>query len=243
MQYIQMVDAVGTDGHDRDVEHDVEVAPGELGRLHLSPADEPAAVLVLGHGAGGGIESPDLAGLAAELPPRGVTVIRFEQPWKLAGRAVAGPARALDRAWTAALRDVSALLPGVPLFVGGRSTGARVACRCFDSPALGLVLSAFPLHPPGRPDKSRVGELARVAPDCLIFQTEGDPFGGAAELSAALAALGTSPALVVTLEGRTHGPDSRSVAGRERLPATVTTMAAAAARFILGRAGGAASRV
>ncbi len=242
MQYIQMVDRPST-RHHRDVEHEVEVAPGELGRLHVSRASEQAAVLVLGHGAGGGIDAPDLAGLAAGLPASGVTVLRFEQPWKVAGRAVAGPAASLDRAWKAALREVAALFPAVPLFVGGRSTGARVACRCYEEPALGLVLSAFPLHPPGRPEKTRVDELARVAADSLVLQTEGDPFGGAAEVSDALAALGTAPASLVTLEGRTHGPDARSAAGRERLPATVGTMAAAAAGFILARASAAAGRV
>ena len=113
--------------------------------------------LVLGHGAGGGIEARDLVALAKALPERGVTVVRVEQPWRVAGRKVAGPPATLDRAWLAVLE---ALAVAGPLVVGGRSAGARVACRtAAQVGAAGCLALAFPLHPPGRPEKSRLDEL------------------------------------------------------------------------------------
>ena len=217
------------------VEHDVEVTEGENGRLHVSPADQPVALLLLGHGARGGIESVELAALAERLPARGITVARFEQPWKVAGRPLAGPAAALDRAWRTALSQTRALAPGLPLFTGGRSAGARVACRSFGPDQRGLVLSAFPLHPPGRPDKSRIDELAGGAGSALVLQTERDPFGGAQEVLAALAGEGTAPARLVTLEGASHGPDTRSAAGLARLPQTLDLIVNEVAEFIAAR--------
>lgn len=211
---------------------------GEIGRLHVSPAEEPVAMLLLGHGARGGIESVELAALAERLPARGITVARYEQPWKVAGRPLAGPAVSLDRAWRTALSQVKALEPGLPLFTGGRSAGARVACRTFGPDQRGLVLSAFPLHPPGRPDNSRIDELAGVAGSALVLQTERDPFGGAEEVLAALAEEGAAPARLVTLEGATHGPDTRSAAGLARLPQVLDTIVEAVAEFIAARLAG-----
>lgn len=217
--------------------YDVEVTETELGRIHLSPAAEPAAVLLLGHGARGGIDSAELAGLAERLPPGGVSVARFEQPWKLAGRPLAGPAASLDRAWAAAVSQVKALAPGVPLFTGGRSIGARVACRGFADDQRGLVLSAFPLHPPGRPERTRIDELAGVAGSAIVLQTERDPFGGADELLSALAAEGADAVRLVRLEGATHGPDVRSAAGLARLPGVLDLIADEVAGFIRSRLG------
>jgi predicted alpha/beta-hydrolase family hydrolase len=131
---------------------------------------------VLGHGAGGGIEAADLAALAAQLPPRGVTVVRVEQPWRVAGRKVATPPPTLDLAWTAVL---AALDVEGPLVVGGRSAGARVACRTARATgAAGVVALAFPLHPPGRPDRSRLPELAGTGVPTLVVQGDRDAFGG-----------------------------------------------------------------
>ena len=132
--------------------------------------------LVLGHGAGGGIEARDLVALAAALPERGVTVLRVEQPWRVAGRRVAGPPATLDRAWVAVL---AALDIGGPLVVGGRSAGARVACRtAVEVGAIGCLALAFPLHPPGRPEKSRLDELDGAGVPTLVLQGERDAFGG-----------------------------------------------------------------
>ena len=190
------------------------------GRMLTSRADEPVAVLMLGHGAGGGLEAFDLAAVAEGLPPRGVTVARFEQPWKTAGRKVAGPPASLDKAWAGALALVAREFPGLPLFVGGRSAGARVACRCFAPPARGVVCLSFPLHPPGKPASSRVAELAGVAGPVLVLQGEQDPFGSPDEVRAALAAAdGSAEVTLVGLPG-THsfGPRTKAArAGADRL--------------------------
>ena len=178
------------------IEVDTPLGPG---RLVLDEAAVPRAVLALGHGAGGGIEAFDLAALAATLPPLGISVARFEQPWRTAGRRVAGAAAGLDTAWRAALAVLIGRRPDLPLVVGGRSAGARVACRCWAPPAHGVVALAFPLHPPGRPAASRVTELAGVAGPVLVVQGSRDPFGSAAELRAALA------------ESRTGGPRDEDV--------------------------------
>jgi len=125
---------------------DTVVGPG---RLVVDAASEPRAVLVLGHGAGGGVDVFDLEALATALPPLGISVLRFEQPWRTAGKKVAGAAQGLDTAWRAALDVVAAGWDELPLVVGGRSAGARVACRCYAFPARGVVALSFPLHPPG----------------------------------------------------------------------------------------------
>ena len=160
------------------------------GRLHISPATSPRAVLLLGHGASGKIDGADLLALVAALPSAGITVLRHEQAWKVAG----GPMRArpdqLDPGWQFAVRHVADQWPDVPLFVGGHSAGARCACRGSANPDLppqaAVLALSFPLHPPGKPERSRVDELAGVPVPVTVVQGERDPFGGADELVAAL---------------------------------------------------------
>jgi len=131
--------------------------------------------LLLGHGAGNGIEARDLAALAAALPAQGVTVALFEQPWRVAGRKIASAPASLDVGLRAA---AAALRPRTPLVVGGRSAGARSAARCArDLGAVGVVALAFPLHPPGRPERSRVDELTGAGVATLVVQGERDPMG------------------------------------------------------------------
>jgi len=195
------------------VDRVVEVAtPQGPGRLHVREAAEPSAVLALGHGAGGGVDAPDLVALADRLPDEGVTVLRHEQPWRVAGRKVAVRPPLLDEAWLAALRGVGAALgPGLPLVLGGRSAGARVACRT--APALGavgVVCLAFPLHPPGRPERSRLEELLLPDVPRLVLQGGRDTFGPASEVREALAgaggdAVGAGGVRVVELPGADHG--------------------------------------
>ena len=150
---------------------DVDTPVGTARTLTEGPADGP--VLVLGHGAGGGVDAPDLlaardAGLAA-----GLRVVRVEQPWRVRGRRVAEAPARLDAAWTAVLAQLDG-----PYVVGGRSAGARVACRTADgSRALGVLALAFPLHPPGRPERSRLPELSAPAAPRLVVQGERDAFG------------------------------------------------------------------
>jgi len=147
-----------------------------------SPAPDAIATVVLGHGAGGGIQAPDLVALARELPRRAISVVRVEQPWQVAGRKVSAPPAMLDRAWLAVLEELEIR---TPLVVGGRSAGARVACRtALHTGARGVVALAFPLHPPGRPGQSRVAELTGAGVPVLVVQGTKDLFGGPSEFPA-----------------------------------------------------------
>ncbi|WP_030247027.1 alpha/beta family hydrolase [Streptomyces sp. NRRL S-350] len=162
-----------------------ELVPTEAGQARITHhrAAAPKAVLALGHGAGGGIEARDLAALAGRLPARGISVALVEQPWRVAGRRVAPAPKTLDLGW----RPVAELLAGrgLPLVVGGRSAGARVACRTGAATgAAGVVALAFPLHPPGKPEKSRAQELLESGLPTLVVQSAADPFGGPDEFPA-----------------------------------------------------------
>ncbi len=145
-------------------------------RTVTARARQPVATLLLSHGAGMGIGSRDLAALATALPRQGVTVVCFEQPWVLAGRKAASPPPTLDTGLKAA---AARLRSTAPLIVGGRSAGARSAARCAtDLGAAGCLALAFPLHPPGRPEKSRLDELVGSGVPTLVVQGEKDTFGG-----------------------------------------------------------------
>ena len=144
-------------------------------RLVVDRSKHPIATLLLNHGAGGGVESPDLAVLARELPRDGITVVRLEQPWRVAGKKVAPRAEVLDQCLVAA---ADKLRPRTPLVVGGRSAGARAALRTAGHlGASGCLALAFPLHPPGRPERSRLAELEAVTLPTLVVQGDRDPFG------------------------------------------------------------------
>ena len=160
---------------------------------------------MLGHGAGGSTAAADLQLLAQRLPPLGITVARFEQPWRTAGRRVAGPPPTLDEAWLAAVGWLGEQAGGPGrLFLGGRSAGARVACRtAAQLGAAGVVCLAFPLHLPGRPDKSRAPELLGAGVPRLVLQGTKDSFGSADEVRAAI---GTAEGIrLVELPGADHG--------------------------------------
>ena len=152
----------------------VETPHGE-GRLVTNRSRRPVTTLLLSHGAGAGIDTPDLEALARYLPRNGITVVRFEQPWKRAGRKVATSPQSLDDALTAAA-DV--LRTRTPLVLGGRSAGARSAARCARNlGAVGCLALAFPLHPPGHPEKSRLLELRGARVPTLVVQGERDTMG------------------------------------------------------------------
>lgn len=164
--------------------------PQGPGHWLMSPtAGTPRAVLLLGHGAGGGIDGIDLVACAELLPARGITVARFDQPWHVAGKKIASRPQALDEAWLAgvrALREQLALGEGVPLVLGGHSAGARVACRTATELDADQVLClSFPLHPPGDPLKSRVDELLQPTVPVHVIQGARDPFGTPDEVRAA----------------------------------------------------------
>ncbi len=134
------------------------------------------AVVAASHGAGGGIEARDLRALAAALPARGYTVALVEQPWRVAGKKVAPAPKTLDAGWTALWPALAK--PGLPVVAGGRSAGARVACRTARELGAHAVLAlSFPLHPPGKPEKSRVEELTGAGVPTLVVQGGRDPFG------------------------------------------------------------------
>lgn len=155
-------------------ERRIDTPHGEA-RLVVRRARGAVATLLLSHGAGGGIDSRDLAALADDLPRNGVTVVLLEQPWKVAGRKVATPPATLDAGLTAA---ANRLKTRTPLVVGGRSAGARSAARCAKQlGASGCLALAFPLHPPGKPEKSRLPELRAARVPTLVIQGERDSFG------------------------------------------------------------------
>jgi uncharacterized protein len=141
---------------------------------------------VLGHGAGGGVEAPDLVAVTGRLVDLGWTVARVLQPYRVAGRRAPAPAPQLDVAWTEIVTHLRAAYDG-PLVVGGRSSGGRVACRTATAVgAAAVVCLAFPLRPPRRPETSRAEELALVGVPLLVVQGERDPFGGPAAFPAAV---------------------------------------------------------
>jgi uncharacterized protein len=152
-------------------------------KAHLNSAAEPRAALVLGHGAGGGVQAKDLVAVANVAHSAGLSVALVEQPYRVAGRRSPAPARQLDAAWTAVIEDlVAAELQGLPLVVGGRSSGARVACRTTEATgAVGVLCLAFPLQPPRRsgatPAQSRLAELDALTVPTLVVQGVRDPFG------------------------------------------------------------------
>ena len=148
-------------------------------RAHLHPAENPVGALALGHGAGGGVEAPDLRATTEVAVSEGFSVALVEQPYEVAGRRSSPPAPHLDEAWRAVVEHLGGgELRGLPLISGGRSAGARVACRtAADTAAVAVLCLAFPLHPPGRPEKSRQDELDAVKVPTLVVQGEKDPFG------------------------------------------------------------------
>ncbi len=148
-------------------------------RAHLIKVRGAGGAVVLGHGAGGGVGAPDLAMAAEVAQAAKLSVALVEQPYRVAGRRSPAPAPQLDAAWIAVVEHLKAKpLKGVPLVCGGRSSGARVACRtAADTGAVGILCLAFPLHPPGRPAASRQDELDAVSVPVLVVQGASDPFG------------------------------------------------------------------
>ncbi|MEU4424148.1 alpha/beta family hydrolase [Actinoplanes sp. NPDC024001] len=153
----------------------IETPRGPAAVVVTDPDGPVRSLLVLGHGAGGGVDAPDLVAVHGAAVAAGVRVALVTQPYRVAGRRAPAPANHLDEAWTAV---VSALrVPGLPLILGGRSSGARVACRTAPTlDAAGVLALAFPLHPPGKPEKSRAGELPAAIPT-LVLNGDRDPFG------------------------------------------------------------------
>lgn len=168
--------------HLRVVSHDIDTPHGRA-VAHLHPAAEPRGALVLGHGAGGGVAAPDLVAAKDVALALGVSVALVEQPYRVAGRRSPAPAPQLDAAWVAVLEHLRAgELRGLEIVTGGRSSGARVACRtAAQTDAAAVLCLAFPLQPPRRKSGTqaadRLHELDGVEVPVLVVQGEGDPFG------------------------------------------------------------------
>jgi uncharacterized protein len=144
------------------------------------PPGRPAALLAIGHGAGGGVDARDILAVRDAALAAQVAVARITQPYRVAGRRSPAPAARLDEAWLAAVTAIRGQrgLRAVPLIAAGRSSGARVACRTATaSGAVAVVALAFPVHPPGKPEKSRLDELALPAVPVLVVQGDRDAFG------------------------------------------------------------------
>jgi predicted alpha/beta-hydrolase family hydrolase len=190
-----------------------------LARAHVTEGGT-RGTLVLGHGAGGGIESADLVEVTTEAADAGWRVVRVEQPWRVAGRRIAVAPPKLDEAWTAVLARLrtDGVLSG-PLVLGGRSAGARVACRTAAAEqADGVLALAFPLHPPGRPEKSRAAELTAVTVPICVVQGDTD-------------AMGRPEAIAAVLAGRANA-SVYAVAGDHALKKDVHVVAAATMNWL-----------
>jgi uncharacterized protein len=160
---------------------DIET-PGGPARAHLPEVKEPRAALILGHGAGGGVDAPDLLAARDAARAERISVALVEQPYRVAGRRSAPRAPQLDAAWIAVVERLRGTeLAGLPLVVGGRSLGGRVACRtAAEAGAVAVLCLAFPLQPParaGKPPVSRLDELDAVKVPMLVIQGERDRFG------------------------------------------------------------------
>ena len=187
------------------------------------PRTSPAGLLTLGHGAGGGVEAPNLLAARGAALDAGWAVARVVQPYRVAGRRAPAPAAQLDVAWLAVLAVIRKRrgLGQVPLVVGGRSSGARVACRtAAEAGAAGVIALAFPMHPPGRPDRSRAAELVDVGTPVLIVQGDRDAFGTAEDI----AALGINGVDVRCAVGSDHA--LRGASARDVIVEAVATLLA-----------------
>ncbi len=194
--------------------------PAGPARLHVDTGPAPTGgALVLGHGAGGGVGAPDLVGAAAAAVAAGWHAVRVEQPWRVAGRRVAPAPPRLDEAWLAVLEVLAEhVRHDGPLVVGGRSAGARVACRTATAVGATAVLClAFPLHPPGRPERSRAPELAAAGVPVVVVQGTRDPFGSAADVDA----LGL-PGVEVVAAPADHSLGPRPAQDRAQVESAVT---------------------
>jgi predicted alpha/beta-hydrolase family hydrolase len=145
-------------------------------RVHLHPVEDARGCLVLGHGAGGGVTARDLVAATKAAQAAQFSAALVEQPYRVAGRKSPAPAPQLDTAWTSVVEQLDT--GDLPLVTGGRSAGARVACRTAAATgSVGVLCLAFPVHPPGKPEKTRLGELDAVEVPVLVIQGVSDPFG------------------------------------------------------------------
>jgi predicted alpha/beta-hydrolase family hydrolase len=165
-------------------------------RVAVDLPETASFLLALTHGAGGGVDSRDLLAVRDAAAGLGGLVVRVLQPYRVRGARAPGAPGPQDAAWLEIMAALREQWPGLPLVQGGRSNGARVACRTATAAgAVAVVALAFPLHPPGRPAQSRAGELRDAGVPVLVVNGERDPFGIPS---------GEDADQVVVLPGETH---------------------------------------
>jgi predicted alpha/beta-hydrolase family hydrolase len=194
---------------------------GGAARVELDQPQDPAFLLVLTHGAGGGVESPDLQAARQAATDLGAAVARVVQPYRVRGARAPGSPERQDAAWLEIIAALRQRFPAIPLVQGGRSNGARLACRTArEAGARAVVALAFPLHPPGRPERSRVAELREAGSDVLVVNGDRDPFGIPDSADAAR---------VVVLAGETHALSRRTQEIRQAVESWLREVLPAAA--------------
>jgi predicted alpha/beta-hydrolase family hydrolase len=189
--------------------------------IKVYPTTAAAAVFVLAHGAGAGQSSPFITAFARGMAERGITTATFDFPYMTAGRKVPDHAPVLEAHWLRIIERTRSQVPAVPLFIGGKSMGGRIASQVAAGdhpPIAGLVFLGYPLHPPGRPDKLRDAHLPRIAEPMLFVQGARDTFGTTAEIRALLPRMQKA-----TLHEVAGGDHSFKVSGTKAKPADVMT--------------------
>jgi predicted alpha/beta-hydrolase family hydrolase len=196
-----------------EVRGELDLPAGTVSTLWVAPAD-PVATLVLGHGAGAGMDHPFMAGFSRAISDEGVATLRFNFPYIERGRRSPDPERVLREAWLGAFDAGVAGSAGKPVLVGGKSLGGRIASMCVADgmPAAGIVFLGYPLHPPGKPERIRDEHLYRITVPMLFLHGTGDPFATPELLSKVIAKLGARVE-DVPVEGGDH---SFNVRGRKR---------------------------
>jgi uncharacterized protein len=218
-----------------EVPSELDLPSGTVSTAWVAPA-EPVATLVLGHGAGAGMDHPFMAGFSRAISGEGVATLRFNFPYIERGRRSPGPERVLREAWLGAFDAGVARSGGKVVLAGGKSLGGRIASMCVADgmPAAGIVFLGYPLHPPGKPERIRDEHLYRIEVPMLFLHGTGDPFATLELLTKVIAKLGAL-AEDVPIEGGDH---SFNVRGKKRDAREVgAELAGVAAPFIRRIAG------
>ena len=198
--------------------------------LTLYPAASPTAALVLAHGAGAGQSSPFMVRVARGMAQRGISAGTFDFRYIVEKRKVPDRAPVLEQRWREALEDARGAFAGLPLAIGGKSMGGRIASHVAAQGSEGvdaLVFLGYPLHPPGKPEQLRDAHLPQVAQRMLFVQGTRDPFGSSDEIAALLPRL--QRATIHTVAGGDH---SFKVPGKKDVLEDIMDVVAA---FVFGR--------
>jgi len=218
----------------------IDVGGSIVSGVYARPAS-PVATLVVAHGAGAGMEHPFLRGFTAALNDDGVATLRFNFPYREAGRKFPDRPPAAIAAWRAVMEAAAARSEGEPLWAAGKSFGGRMASMAVAEgmPAAGLVYLGYPLHPPGKPEKLRDEHLYGLTLPMLFLQGSRDTFATPELLESVVARIGPA----ATLQWCEGGDHSFAVAGMKRAPEEVgAALAPAVAEFIRRHSGGRADK-